>query len=315
MKVGLIGYGNIAKKHEKALASLDNAELVAVHDTHWISKPDCKAYESLNEFLAIDLDLVSVCTPNALHPIHSITALESGKNVLCEKPIALKLSDAEQMISVAQKSGLLLSCTMQNRFSPVSQWLKSLFTNNKIGEIYLLDVACYWNRNKEYYKASEWRGTQEQDGGTLFTQFSHYVDALMWLCGDMSILNAHLKNYDHAGMIDFEDTGIFNFKLDNGGMGTFSYTTSCYQKNFESTLTIIGSKGTVKIAGQYMDRIEYCNLEEAAMPDLPANDNLKNIQQVYRQIQTQLSQQTTSYISAMEAKRVVQKIEDVYAFR
>ena len=118
MKVGLIGYGNIAKKHEKALAKIDNAELVAVYDTHWTSKPNCNTYDSLNDFLALDLDLVTVCTPNALHPIHSIKALEGGKNVLCDKPMALKLSDAEQMISVAQKSGLLLSCTCLLYTSP-----------------------------------------------------------------------------------------------------------------------------------------------------------------------------------------------------
>ncbi len=315
MKVGLIGYGNIARKHQMALAQINGMELVAVYDVNWASKPACPAYESLNDFLALDLDLVTVCTPNSMHPTHAIQALENGKHVLCEKPLALNSTDADNMINVAKKSGRLLSCTMQNRYSPVSQWLKSLFINEILGDIFLVNISCYWNRNVNYYKASQWRGTHEKDGGTLFTQFSHYVDVILWLCGDLSILNAHLNNYDHVGMIDFEDTGIFNFKLEKGGMGTFSYTTSCYEKNFESTLTIIGSKGTIKIAGQYMDRIEYCNIENHTAPELSANNNLKNIQQVYHQIQKNLTNQSITYQSALEAKLVVKKIEDVYSFR
>ena len=315
MKVGLIGYGNIAKKHQAAIAKINGMELVAVYDVKWTSNPDCPTYQSLDDFLALDLDLVTICSPNSLHSTHSIQALESGKHVLCEKPLALNTSDANNMITSAKKYNRLLSCNMQNRYSPVSQWLKSLFINDTLGDIYLVNIACYWNRNNDYYKASQWRGTQEKDGGTLFTQFSHYVDTILWLCGDMSILNAHLNNYDHLCMIDFEDTGIFNFKLENGGMGTFSYTTSCYEKNFESTLTVIGSKGTVKIAGQYMDRIEYCSLEDDVTPDLPVNNNLGNIQQVYYQIQKAINNQSISCNSAIEAKRVVEKIVDIYGFR
>jgi len=126
---------------------------------------------------------------------------------------------------------------MQNRYSPVSQWLKKITNEKNLGDIYLVNVSCYWNRNKNYYAGADWRGKAALDGGTLFTQFSHYVDTLYWLFGDMKILNANFSNFDHDEMIEFEDTGIFNFTLDQGGMGTFSYTTSCYEKNFESSLT------------------------------------------------------------------------------
>ena len=132
------------------------------------------------------------------------------------------------MIEAARIHEKKIYCTMQNRFSPVSQWLHSLVEAQSLGDLYLVNVACYWNRNKGYYAGSDWRGKLGKDGGTLFTQFSHYVDTLYWLFGKMQIHSAHFANFDHEEMIEFEDTGIFNFTFDKGGMGTFSYTCLLY---------------------------------------------------------------------------------------
>ena len=315
MNVGLVGYGNIAKKHEAAISDLPNFDLKGIHDVKQSNNPDVPYYSQLEDLLAQDIDIITICSPNGFHPTQVIKCLQNNKHVICEKPLALSLEDSTKMIAEAKKHDRQLFCTMQNRYSPVSQWLRELVDNNLLGDIYIVNVACYWNRNKNYYNNSEWRGHNLHDGGTLFTQFSHYVDTILWLLGDIDILNAHLKNYDHGDMIDFEDTGVFNFSLNSGGMGTFSYTTSCYEKNFESSMTIIGSKGTVKIAGQYMDTIEYCNIKDVTLPTLAANDNLSNIQSVYKNALKTIKSGSKSYVSAEGAKEVVRIIEKVYSFR
>jgi len=315
MKIGLIGYGNIAKKHEAALKESRHGQITAIYDLQTLEHETVDTYTDLEKFLNADLDLITVCSPNGYHKSHSVKALESGHHVICEKPFALSAHDCQEMINSAKQNKKKIFCTMQNRFSPVSQWLKKMVADKAIGETYLINVACYWNRNKNYYRQSEWRGQADKDGGTLYTQFSHYVDTIYWLFGDMNILNANFKNFDHEEMIEFEDTGIFNFTLKKGGMGTFSYTTSCYEKNFESSMTIIGSKGTIKVAGQYMDTITYCNLENTTMPELAKNDNLANISKVYEAAIAEINGLAQAACSAEDGKAIVQLIEEIYSHR
>jgi len=316
MKVGIIGYGNIAKKHQAAIAQLDSCQLSAVYDILPLKlEKNIATFQNLDKFLEQDLDLISVCSPNGLHTEHSIKALNRGHHVICEKPFALSSKDCAEMIQTAETYGKKIFCTMQNRYSPVSQWLKEITTKGLLGELYLVNTACYWNRNKNYYKGSDWRGNAAMDGGTLFTQFSHYVDTIYWLFGNMQISTAHFNNFDHEEMIEFEDTGIFSFKLDKGGMGTFSYTTSCYEKNFESTMTLIGSKGTIKVAGQYMDRIEYCNVEGVEPPQLDDNDNLANISAVYKNAISNINSDSPVMTTPLDGQAVVSIIEEVYKYR
>ena len=316
MRIGLLGYGNIAKKHVAAISELAETEVLAIYDVQAIEPPEgVKSYVDLEQFLSQDLDLVTICSPNGFHKEHSLKALQAGHHVICEKPFALSSKDCQAMIEAARIHKKKIYCTMQNRFSPVSQWLHSLVEAQSLGDLYLVNVACYWNRNKGYYAGSDWRGKLGKDGGTLFTQFSHYVDTLYWLFGKMQIHSAHFANFDHEEMIEFEDTGIFNFTFDKGGMGTFSYTTSCYEKNFESSLTLIGSKGTVKVGGQYMDRIDFCNVEGVVPPTLSANDNLSNIREVYKNAILDIKGQPSAATSATDGKAIVELIEKVYAFR
>jgi len=315
MKIGLLGYGDIAKKHQAALADAEFGEIVAIYDILPVEDSQPAYYNDLDKFVAAELDLISICSPNGLHKTHSIKALKNGHHVICEKPFALSSADCQEMITTADRHGKEIFCTMQNRFSPVSQWLKKLVQEKALGEIYLINIACYWNRNKAYYQQSDWRGKKAADGGTLFTQFSHYVDTIYWLFGSMNILNAHFKNFDHGEMIEFEDTGIFNFTLDQGGMGTFSYTTSCYEKNFESSMTIISSKGTIKVAGQYMDRVVYSNLQAGKTAVLDSNNNLSNIKKVYETSIGRIKGLDTEACSAQDGLAVVELIEKVYSFR
>ncbi len=317
MKIGIIGFGNIAKKHLEAIKCIPQCQLVAVHDqVAPANLPEGVEYRSdISDMMNSELDIITICTPNGYHAQHSIMALNAGKHVICEKPFALKENDCNKIISAAEKNNKQVFCVMQNRFSPVSQWLKELVDKEALGDIFLVNVCCYWNRNLGYYHGSEWRGSKEIDGGTLFTQFSHYVDSIYWLFGDMEIKHASLSNNNHLDSIDFEDTGSFEFALAGGGMGNFSYTTSCYDTSFESTMTIIGSNGTVKIAGQYMNEIEYCNVKDLTVPDLLSSDNIDNIASVYRNALDSLENQGKIMTTPSDGMKIVSIIEDVYKFQ
>jgi UDP-N-acetyl-2-amino-2-deoxyglucuronate dehydrogenase len=150
---------------------------------------------------------------------------------------------------------------MQNRYSPPSQWIKSVVDQRLLGDIHLVQVNCYWNRDERYYKAGSWKGSNALDGGTLFTQFSHFIDILYWLFGDITDIQGKFADFNHNDLTEFEDSGLVTFRFLDGGMGCLNYSTAVWDKNLESSMTIIGSNGSVKIGGQYMDQVEYCHIK------------------------------------------------------
>ena len=141
--------------------------------------------------------------------------------------------------------------------------------SGKLGKLFLVQINCYWNRDERYYQPGSWHGTKELDGGTLFTQFSHFIDLMYWLFGDIQNISARFMDFNHQQLTDFEDSGIVTFDFVNGGSGSFNYSTSVYDKNFESSVTIIAENGTIKIGGQYMNEVEYCRVKDYEMPLLP----------------------------------------------
>ncbi len=122
--------------------------------------------------------------------------------------------------------------------------------------------------NNEYYQNS-WKGTKDLDGGTLFTQFSHFIDIMYWLFGDITNIQGRFDDFNHGDSIAFEDSGMVAFDFINGGMGCINYSTAVWDKNLESSITIIGAKGSIKIGGQYMNEVEYCHIKDYTMPQLP----------------------------------------------
>lgn len=184
-----------------------------------------------------------------------------------------------------------------------------------MGEVYLTNVTGYWNRDDRYYGPSEWKGSIEKDGGSLFTQFAHYVDMLYWIFGDLDIKAAQFNNFSHQDSIEFEDSGNFQFGFGGRGIGNFQYTTSTYGRNFESSLTIIGEKGTIKVGGQYMDKIVYCYIDNYEMPNLITRSNVENMALVYDNIHDVLSQKGKVMTNAMDGMKVTEIIENIYQFR
>ena len=329
----VVGCGHIGKRHATIVNQLPECNLVALCDIK--SKIDLAIedfqnpfFDSIESLLAADLeiDVVCICTPNYLHAQHSLLAIQHGKHVVCEKPMGLSKRACEQVIHAALNQNRQVFCVMQNRYSPPSQWIKELVEKQVLGDIYLVHVDCFWNRDQRYYQpeglAHAWKGIKEKDGGTLFTQFSHFIDMLYWLFGDFQNINARFFDFNHKNLTAFEDSGSIHFDFVNGGSGSINYSTSVWNQNFESSLTIIGEKGTIKIGGQYMNKVEYCHVENYQMPDLPAagppNDygNYKgsaaNHHFVIQNVIDVLKGTKNVTTNALEGLKVVEIIERIY---
>jgi predicted dehydrogenase len=214
---------------------------------------------------------------------------------------------------------------MQNRYSPPSVWLKEIIDSGRLGEIFIVDINCYWNRDERYYAKAGWKGTKDLDGGTLFTQFSHFIDIMYWLFGDIDNITGRFADFNHKATTDFEDSGMVNFEFINGGIGSLNYSTSVWGSNLESSMTIIGSKGSVKVGGQYMNEVEFCNIENYEMPELPeaspANDygsykgSAANHHFIIQNVVDTLRNRNVATTNALEGLKVVDIIERIYKVR
>ena len=332
IKFAVIGQGHIGKRHAEMIRRNPETELVAVCDILPKEKLGLielkeKFYSSIDELLKShpEIEVVDVCTPNGLHAEHTIKSLEAKKHVVCEKPMALTRAECELMIHKSMQVQKNIFVVKQNRYSPPSVWLKEIVEKKIIGEIYMVQLNCYWNRDERYYKKGTWKGTQNLDGGTLFTQFSHWVDLLYWIFGDMTDIHAKFADFNHASLTEFEDSGFVNFKFMNGGMGSINYSTSVWDTNLESSITIVGSKGSVKVGGQYMDKVEYCHIKDYTMPQLsetaPANDygaykgSANNHHLLIQNVIDTLKGRTTITTNSLEGMKVVEIIEKIYSLR
>lgn len=332
VKFAIIGSGHIGKRHAEMVRRHPEAELVAMCDILPADVTGAAAFgvpcfNSVNEMFAagLEIDVVNVCSPNGLHAEHALIALENFKHVVCEKPMALTKADCEKIIFKALQAHKNVFCVMQNRYSPPSQWLKKVVEERLLGEIFMVQLTCYWNRDDRYYKKGNWKGTADLDGGTLFTQFSHFIDIMYWVFGDIKDIQAKFDDFTHKHNTAFEDSGFVNFRFNNGGMGCINYSTAVWDTNMESSITVVGSKGSLKIGGQYMNEVEYCHIENYKMPQLdpvsPANDygaykgSAANHHFIIENVIDTLKGRTSITTNALEGLKVVEIIERIYALR
>jgi len=328
LNFAIIGCGRIAARHAEIICSI--AELTAVCDTKperandFAKKFSAKPYTSIEELLKneTNIDVVSICTPNSFHSAHTILALNAGMNVLCEKPMAISVSECNRMMIEADKSGKDLFIVKQNRFNPPVAALKEVIDSGKLGKILSVELNCFWNRNDEYYRQSDWKGKKAIDGGTLFTQFSHFIDLLYWLIGDFKTLNGIGRNFIHNELVEFEDTGVVIGEFSNGALCTINYTVNSYKQNMEGSITVFGEKGTVKIGGQYLNVLEYQSIDgfiiEGLPASRPANDygfyqgSMSNHEKVYENVLDVLTKGGTIAANAFEGMKTVEIIERIY---
>lgn len=332
IRFAVVGCGHIGKRHAEMISRNAEAELVALVDvlpkeSLGIESYQAPFFQSIEEMIAADLDIdvVNICTPNGVHASQSIQALNNRYHVVCEKPMGLSKDSCEQVIFKALQVSRHVFCVMQNRYSPPSVWIKDIISSGKLGEIFMVQLNCYWNRDERYYKKEGWKGRQDLDGGTLFTQFSHFIDIMYWLFGDIKNIQGKFKDFTHKELTDFEDSGFVSFEFINGGMGSLNYSTAVANQNLESSITIIGSKGSVKIGGQYMNEVEICNIEGYEMPELaasnPPNDygpykgSAANHHYVIENVVDTLKGRTSATTNALEGLKVVEIIERIYNLR
>lgn len=327
LKFAIIGCGRIGKRHAEHI--LNNGELVAVCDNvekradELSAAYSCKSYYDVNSLLKNEtqIDVIAVCSPNGLHCEHTIKSLRAGIHVLCEKPMALNSYDCGEMIKEAEKANKRLFIVKQNRFNPPVAELKKRIDQEVFGDILSIQLSCFWNRNEDYYKNS-WKGSKDLDGGTLFTQFSHFIDLLYWLIGDVKEVEAFGANLLHKDIIEFEDTGVICMQFKNGVLGTINYTVNSFGKNMEGSLTVFGSKGTVKIGGQYLNELEYQNIENFEISGLPEGNpansygqyqgSMSNHDKVYENVVDVLQNEGSIATNGFEGLKTVEIIEKVY---
>lgn len=333
IRFGVVGSGHIGKRHAAMIKNHPQAELLGMTDINAaLEKEVQQEFEApfYTDFSAMlvahpDLEVVSVCTPNNMHAPLAIQALDAGCHVVVEKPMALSKTDAEELIYKSLQASRLVFCVMQNRYSPPSVWLKEMVTSGRLGAIYHVQVNCFWNRDNRYYKPGGWKGTADQDGGTLFTQFSHFVDIMFWLFGDIKNIQARFYDFNHQATTAFEDSGFVSFEFAKGGSGTLNFSTAVWDKNLESSITIIAENGSIKVGGQYMNEVEYCHVKDYTMPQLPPSNppndygpykgSAANHHYVIENVVDTLLGKTVATTNALEGLKVVEIIEKIYSFK
>lgn len=330
IRFAVVGCGHIGKRHAEMIIRNHDAELIALVDVKDrkslnIDNYDVPFFSSLDDLLhsGLEIDVVNIASPNGFHAEQALKCLEAKKHVVVEKPMALTKQDAEKVIFKALHVHRHVFAVMQNRYSPPSVWIKELIESGKLGKIFLVQLNCYWNRDKRYYKPDSWHGKKDLDGGTLFTQFSHFIDIMYWLFGDIENIQTKFQDFNHADLTDFEDSGLISFDFNRGGMGCLNYSTSIYDQNLESSMTIIAENGSVKIGGQYMNEVEHCHIKDYMMPELaptnPGNDygaykgSAANHHYVIENVIDVLKENGTISTNALEGLKVVDIIERIYA--
>lgn len=328
----IIGYGYIGRRHTEIVRHHPQFELVGVVDTDAdkraaaiqdLGLPVAETLDALLAQLATPPELCCICTPNNSHTPLAQEALAHGQHVVIEKPMGLSRSACEAVIHQALSVHRHVFVVMQNRFTPAAQWLKQLVTEDRLGRILYAQVNCFWNRDGRYYTPGHWHGDAAQDGGTLYTQFSHFVDILYWLVGDVHDIQASAANLHHGAMIGIDDAGAAVFRLEGGGYGTLNFTTAVYDRNLESSITLIGERGSVKVGGQYMHQVLACHVEGYTVPELPAanppNDygpyqgSAANHGYIFDNVAETLRSNGRPATSALEGLKVVDIIERIYA--
>lgn len=283
LKFALLGCGRVARKHIEAIDVLENGEIVAVCDI----LPDvAKAtgqqlgvphFTDLDEMLekTPEVDVVNVLTPSGMHPEHAIRCAHHGKHVVVEKPMALRLEDADEMILECDRAGVRLFVVKQNRYNPPVQRLRAAIDEGRLGRLVMGTVRVRWCRRQEYYELADWRGTWAFDGGVLTNQASHHVDLLLWMMGPVQSVFAQTST--RLVDIEAEDTAAVVLKFANGALGIIEATTATRPKDLEGSISVLGEKGSVIIGGFAVNEILTWNFERPREGDEDAADETRTV--------------------------------------
>jgi UDP-N-acetyl-2-amino-2-deoxyglucuronate dehydrogenase len=274
----IVGCGRISKNHFGTLKKFSSdVELVAVCDT------DPKAlaaaqdtykvpgFADLNALIkahanpATAFDVASLCTPSGIHPEQGIALAAAGRHCVTEKPMGCRWDDALKMVKAFDASKSKLFVVKQNRFNATVQKLREAIDQQRFGKIYLGVCNVFWTRPQDYYDQAKWRGTWALDGGAYMNQASHYVDLMRWFLGPVKNVQATTATF--ARNIEAEDSGVAQIQFQSGALGTINVTMLTYPKNLEGSITLLGEKGTVRIGGSALNKIEVWDFSDKRAGD------------------------------------------------
>jgi len=326
IKFGLIGCGRISKNHFEALQKQPDAEIIACCDIiQSRAEEAAKQYQipfwttKYTEMLKIeDINAISICTPSGLHPEHGILAAEHGKHVISEKPMGVRLKDADKLIQACTQNQVRLFVVMQNRLNPSIQLIKKAIEKDRFGKIYLIVTNVFWTRPQTYYDLADWRGSRELDGGAICNQASHYVDLIQWLGGPVDTVMAHTATL--ARNIETEDTGCAIFQFKNGGLAVLNVTMLTYPRNLEGSITILGEKGTIRAGGIAVNKIMHWEFNNDHEDDQLVEMSATNPESVYgfghqayyRNLLDSLKKGITTVTDGHSGRKSLELIEAIY---
>ena len=275
LRFALVGCGRIAKRHADLLGSgsIKGAELAAVCDTDaskaeaFGKKHKVPFYADMDKMMGTEknIDVVSVLTPSGLHAKHVINLAKYKKHIVVEKPMALRLSDADKMIEACDESGVKLFVVKQNRFNVPVLKLREALEQNRFGKLIMGTIRVRWCRRQDYYAQDKWRGTWALDGGVLSNQASHHVDLLTWMMGDVESVFA--RSITALADIEAEDTAVATLKFTNGALGVIEATTATRPRDLEGSISILGEKGVVEIGGFAVNEMKTWQFEDKRKED------------------------------------------------
>jgi UDP-N-acetyl-2-amino-2-deoxyglucuronate dehydrogenase len=278
VRFALVGCGRISANHFAALGEhAGRAELVAVCDTDAVrlqaavERTGARGFDSLDALLAgSDADIVALTTPSGLHPQQAIACARAGRHVLSEKPMATKWDEGVAMVRACRDAGVRLFVVKQNRLNATLQLLKQAIDAKRFGRIHMVTVNVFWTRPQSYYDDAPWRGRWDLDGGAFMNQASHYVDMVDWLVGPVD--NVHAYTATQLRDIEAEDSGVMSLRLRAGGLASINVSMLTYPRNLEGSITVLGERGTVRIGGVAVNRIEHWEFDEHRPEDDTTKD-------------------------------------------
>lgn len=322
----LVGCGRAGTMHLPHI--LKYGRLKAVIDTdekkgkEWAKKYNCTFYVDVEDFIEeeFSVDVVVICSPNYHHFYPACFALWHKMNVLIEKPMVLSLTHSDRLIKYAEKSNVQIFTVMQNRFNPAVVAVKKALDKGDFGKLFSIQINCFWNRNSDYY-SDDWHGTKSMDGGVLFTQFSHFIDLIIWFFGMPDLVKSVANKVAHGKEMEIDDQGAAIMQWKNGMIGTIQYSVNAFEQNREGSITIMGQHGMVKIGGAYLNQIDYQFMKGGSLgvkqKNIAANDygtykgSMSNHGEVYKSMANNLLKGKPYYTNPYEAKQTIALIKKI----
>jgi len=325
VSLAIIGCGTISQKHINALQNIENAKIVAVCDMNLNlakstgEKLHVPSYTDPNEMAIKEkFDVFDILTPSGNHASIILDLVKYKKHFIVEKPLALRIDDADQILQVCDENGIKIFVVQQNRYNLPIVKLKEAVAQGRFGKLVLGTIRLRWCRQQNYYDEKKWRGTWAADGGVLTNQASHHIDMLIWMMGDVESVMAMTST--RLVKIEAEDTGIAIVKFCNGALGVIEATTATRPKDLEGSLSILGEKGSVEVGGFFMNQLKTWQFQDilpvdetiwanfSKNPDMPAWNHAQYLKDAIKCIQ----ENRRGLVDGLAGRRSLELINAIY---